>query len=187
MSKLSENVKNWRKRCKDRIIIAMGGSCCLCGYKKCQSALALHHLDPTEKDFSFGAVRANPKNWSALVVELRKCILVCHNCHSEIHCGISDVPLLAPRFDEAFADYKLLEISTNDKVNFNECPVCGKLKLSHLINCSVECAGKAKRKIDWDLINLEEELKIKSVLQLAEEIGCSDGAVYKRRKKLGLK
>jgi len=32
MSKKSEHVKNWRKNCKERIIQAMGGKCCVCGY-----------------------------------------------------------------------------------------------------------------------------------------------------------
>lgn len=184
MSKQSEAVKLWRKHCKERIIIAMGGSCCLCGYNKCQSALALHHLNPEEKDFSFGAIRANPKNWNSLVEELRKCVLVCHVCHSEIHEGLTIVPASAPRFNESFANYKNLEKS--EKL-LTPCPVCGKLKPEHLINCSLECAGKANRKVDWDNVDLLKELETKSVLKLAEELGCSDGAIHKRMRKLGLK
>jgi hypothetical protein len=184
MSKESEKVKKWRFNCKNRIIEAMGGSCCVCGYKKCQASLALHHLVPNEKDFSFGAIRANPKNWSSLVEELRKCVLVCHNCHNEIHSNITEVPLNAATFNESFADYKSLE-----KIEelLTPCPICNKLKPEHLINCSLECAGKAKRKIDWDSINLEEELKTKTVVALAEELCCSDAAVHKRLKKIGLK
>ena len=50
----------------------MGGSCVCCGYKKCDAALALHHLDPNEKDFSLGSIRANCKSWAEIVEELRK-------------------------------------------------------------------------------------------------------------------
>jgi len=34
---------------------------------------------------------------------------------------------------------------------------------------------------------LNEELKTKSIVKLAEELGCSDGAIHKRLKKIGLK
>lgn len=184
MSKQSEAVKRWRHNCKNRIITAMGGKCCVCGYDKCFASLALHHLDPSQKDFSFGAIRANPKNWAALVVEIRKCVLICHNCHSEIHVGVAVVPVDAPRFDESFEDYKTLE---KEEKLLTPCPVCNKLKPEHMKHCSYECSGRSKYKVDWDNINLTEELKMKSVVQLAEELGCSDAAIHKRLKKLGLK
>jgi hypothetical protein len=184
MSKQAEAVKKWRRSCKERIITAMGGKCCVCGYRKCFAALALHHLDPSQKDFSFGKIRANPKSWEVIVAEIRKCVLVCHNCHSEIHVGMAVVPSNAPRFDEAFADYKSLE--SEEKI-LTPCPVCGILKPAHLVNCSLECAGRSRYKVDWDHIDLAEELKIKSVVELAEELGCSDAAIHKRMKKVGLK
>lgn len=184
MSKQSEAVKIWRKRCKERIIIAMGGACCLCGYNKCHWALALHHLDPKEKDLAIGDIRANPQNWITIVEELRKCILVCHNCHSEIHAGLTSVPDNHPKFNEEFVDYKSLESEPED---LNPCPVCGKMKRAFLKNCSLDCARRSRYKVDWDSVNLEEEFKIKTVTKIAEELGCSGGAVHKRLNKLGLK
>lgn len=184
MSKQSEAVKKWRVNCKKRVITAMGGACCCCGYNRCDWALALHHLNPRQKDIALGAIRANPQNWKSIVKELRKCILVCHVCHSEIHAGIRDVPTGAPKFDETFADYKTLE---NKSEELSACPVCGKMKPIHLKNCSYECSARSKYRVDWDSINLTEELKTKSIVKLAEELGCSDAAVHKRMKKLGLK
>ena len=184
MSKQSEKVKLWRRRTKERIIFAMGGKCCVCGYNKCQSALALHHLDPSKKDIGLGAIRANPQSWDVIVKELRKCILVCHVCHCEIHEGIIEVPESAPKFDESFVDYKKLE---ENKDILTPCPVCGKMKASYLKNCSLECAGRSRYKLDWDKINLQEELKNKSIVKLAEGLGCSDAAIHKRMKKLRLK
>lgn len=172
----------------------MGGACCCCcGYNRCQSALALHHLDPSQKDIGLGAIRANPKNWNTIVEELRKCVLVCHVCHSEIHEGIREVPKDAPKFNEEFASYKKIE----EKITYSAlekqiailtpCPVCKKLKPEHLINCSLECAAKARYRVDWDQIDLQKELETKSVVMLAEQLGCSDAAIHKRLKKLGLK
>lgn len=184
MSKQSEKVKRWRKHTKSRIIDAMGGQCCVCKYNRCQSALALHHLDPSQKDIGLGAIRANPKSWEVIVVELRKCVLVCHVCHSEIHEGLILVPIDAPKFNEEFATYKKLE---EDKEILTPCPICNKMKASHLKNCSYECSAKSKYKVDWNSINLQAELKTKSIVKLAEELGCSDGAIHKRLKKLSLK
>jgi hypothetical protein len=88
------------------MVQAMGGKCNCCGYDACVSALAFHHLNPSEKDLSFGAIRGSPRNWLAIVEELRKCILVCHNCHSEIHAGHREWPEIRSYFDESFVDYK---------------------------------------------------------------------------------
>ena len=183
MSKQSDRVKKWRKNCKERIIEAMGGKCCLCGYNKCSTSLALHHLDPSKKDIGFGAIRANPTNWNNIVKELRKCVLVCHNCHGEIHTTISFVPRNAPKFNEDFVDYRKLE----GKEYFEPCPICEQPKRKELITCSKECAAKNRYKVDWTSINLIDELKTKTIVALAEELGCSDGAIHKRLRKLGLK
>jgi hypothetical protein len=190
MSRSSESVKKWRYACKERIIQAMGGSCCVCGYKRCQSALALHHLDPTQKDFAFGAIRANPKNWNSIVSELRKCVLVCHICHCELHDGIITVPVNAPSFDEAFANYIELRnmAKRNDRLNaFTPCFTCSKLKDKDLSYCSHTCAQIASQKTNWNPIELQRDLKTKSVAIIAKEKGCSGRAVYKWIKKFELK
>ena len=183
MSNKSEKVKIWRINFKRKIVESMGGGCCICGYNKCHSALALHHLDPSKKDFGLGKVRANPTNWSRIVDEIKKCILVCHNCHSELHEGIIKIPIIIPLFNEEL-------ITCNPKTKqkeFDNCPVCNKQKPIYRKNCSRSCSAKSSYKVDWDSINLIEELKIKSIVKIAEEIGCSDSAVRKRVRKLGLK
>lgn len=78
----SQSVVNWRKRTKDKLVEYKGGKCQICGYKKSIKALHFHHLDPTKKDFTISG-----KSWSfeRLKKEVDKCILVCSNCHCEIH------------------------------------------------------------------------------------------------------
>lgn len=183
MSRQSEAVKTWRRRCKERIIEAMGGGCVVCGYNRCHASLDLHHIDPEHKDFGFGAIRANPKNWASLVVELRKCVLVCKNCHGEVHSGIAVVPQTAPRFNERFVDYKVI----GKKDETSECPICLVLKPKQQKFCSSKCVGKSKYRVDWENIDLVDLLKTKSIVAVAEDLGCSDAAVHKRLKKLGLK
>ena len=60
-----------------------GGACQHCGYNKCIRALEFHHVDPTQKDF--GISRTLTKSVAKLKEEVSKCILLCSNCHAEIH------------------------------------------------------------------------------------------------------
>jgi predicted transcriptional regulator len=78
----SESVILWRKRTKKKLIEYKGGKCELCGYNKCDSALQFHHKDPTEKDFS---ISGKSLSFDRLKEEVDKCMLVCSNCHAEIH------------------------------------------------------------------------------------------------------
>ena len=176
----AESVKKWRATTKSRIIDAFGGSCCICGYSRCNSALELHHLDPDIKEFGFGSIRASAKSWNRLCAELRKCVLVCANCHREIHDEAAVVPDKAKRFDEKYADYKLEDY-------FDECPVCGNSKSKNNVTCSYNCAAKLSRKVDWDSIDLQKLMNEYSNVQIGRMLGVSDKAVHKRAKKLGIR
>lgn len=85
-----EVLKNRRHRIKEELIRYKGGKCEICGYSRCQSALEFHHRDPKEKDFGI-ATNSSYKNMGLLKKEIDKCILVCANCHREIHSGIISI------------------------------------------------------------------------------------------------
>jgi len=56
-----------------------GGECQICGYNKCIAALDFHHaIGDKEKQIALATHKVALK-------ELDKCILVCANCHREIH------------------------------------------------------------------------------------------------------
>lgn len=173
-------MQNWRQSTKQRIIDAMGDHCCICGYDRCKRNLVLHHLDPTMKETTISNMLKTPRKWDLIVSELRKCVMVCQNCHGEIHDGITQVPLNAQRFNEEYADYH----QKQRMENYDQCPICGKPKPVCQITCSISCAGKRRMKIEWDTIDLESLLKSKSIMAVARELGCSDMAVRKRIKKL---
>lgn len=73
------------RKLKRKAVAYKGGECELCGYKKCLGALDFHHLNPEEKDLKWRTMRS----WTFEKVkqELDKCMLVCKNCHAEIHYG----------------------------------------------------------------------------------------------------
>lgn len=77
-------VKKHRKSNKEELIAYKGGKCEICGYNKCIAALDFHHIDPSKKDFGISATNIY-KNIEALKKEADKCILVCANCHRELH------------------------------------------------------------------------------------------------------
>lgn len=76
--------KEGRRTAKEQSVEYKGGECQICGYNKCINALEFHHVDPAEKDH----ITFN-KRWSfeKLKSELDKCVLLCANCHREIHAG----------------------------------------------------------------------------------------------------
>ena len=92
LSVSSDYVIRWRKNLKANMVASMGGKCQICGYDKCHEALELHHINPKEKEISFGQIRANPVSQEKVIVELQKCILLCSNCHKEVHAGIVSLP-----------------------------------------------------------------------------------------------
>lgn len=83
----NEKTTKHRKKRVIELKNRLGGKCSICGYNKCMDALDLHHTNPLDKEFSFRERRSC--SMERLIKELEKCILVCANCHREIHssCG----------------------------------------------------------------------------------------------------
>ena len=67
----------------------LGSKCMVCGYDKYIGSLDIHHLDPTIKDKDF----RNMRGWcrERILSEIEKCVLLCRNCHAEVHAGIVDL------------------------------------------------------------------------------------------------
>jgi hypothetical protein len=182
MSKSSERVKLWRKRTRERMLESMGSKCACCEYDRCLDILEFHHIDPKEKSFSLGSARANIFSWKTIVKELKKCILVCQNCHGEIHAGFREIPDNVRKFNPEYENYKLKEKEKS------YCPVCNGEKPIWQKTCSRVCGGKLNRKVDWEKVDLEKLIKKeeKSLKSIGKQLGVTDNAVRKRAKKLGI-
>jgi hypothetical protein len=70
---------------KIELLQKAGGKCSVCSYKKNLAALTFHHTNPTKKDFSLTIRECSNNAVSTLLQELSKCLLLCHNCHMELH------------------------------------------------------------------------------------------------------
>lgn len=87
----TEAVQRRRDKVKLMSIAYKGGKCQCCGYNKYVGALEFHHINSEEKDFGISA-KGYTRSWERVKEELDKCILVCANCHREIHGNIIPCP-----------------------------------------------------------------------------------------------
>lgn len=78
------HVDKRRRGLKQKAIIYKGGKCEICGYKTSFWSLSFHHKDKLSKNFGISTA-GHTKAWSTLKKELDLCMLVCANCHGEIH------------------------------------------------------------------------------------------------------
>lgn len=178
MSKGSEAVLSWRKRTKMKLIDAMGGKCQCCGYDKYRGALEFHHLDPDGKDQTIANMIVRPKALKNILNEIKKCILVCANCHREIHGGLRSIPEKFSIFDEGV-------FLKSPKTN--ACPQCGVQKSIYNKHCSLTCAGKSSQRVNWSDIDIIAMFIANncSYQKVADTLGISYSAVKKHVKKHG--
>jgi len=86
----SDAVQKRREILKQKAIEYKGGKCICCEYNKCVSALEFHHIDPSKKDFNLGS-KGKTRSWEKIKIELDKCVLLCANCHREVHSGMIEL------------------------------------------------------------------------------------------------
>lgn len=78
-----QSLKRQRKL-KKQMVEYKGNKCERCGYHKYIGALEFHHIDPSVKDFNPSSLKRYTFD-EKIKNELDKCILLCANCHREVH------------------------------------------------------------------------------------------------------
>lgn len=81
--------RKWRNKRRKVLVEENGGRCYICGYNKCLTALDFHHRDPSQKEFGIARMLNNGAPMERLKREIQKCVLICSNCHHEVHEGIT--------------------------------------------------------------------------------------------------
>jgi hypothetical protein len=89
MSFLNKKFQNYQNQldrgrfAKLKAVKDFGGKCINCGYCRNLAALCFHH----ERDKKFGLTFREFANRSpqSIKEELKKCVLLCQNCHNEHH------------------------------------------------------------------------------------------------------
>lgn len=55
-----------------------------CGEKH-NACLSFHHTDPTQKDGAISEMLANRQSMQRILEEVKKCRVLCLNCHAKLH------------------------------------------------------------------------------------------------------
>ena len=84
----------YRDECRQIIRTIKEKGCCICGYNKCASAMDFHHPNKRKSadHISEMVSGVNTKvKFKRVLSEIEKCILICANCHREIHSELGDL------------------------------------------------------------------------------------------------
>ena len=159
---------------KEQCVEYKGGKCEMCGYNYSNAALDFHHIDPNEKEFAIAESKVLDfnKHYVKITKELDKCILLCSNCHREIHEEYTTKELLEDK--EHYL--KLRQECIPDKKNNLLCS-CGKPKSYKSIVC-MDCRKKEiepKRDINAVISSIKELGFVKA----GKKFGVSDNALRK--------
>ena len=75
-------------RTRIEIINQAGNKCVECGYSQNPLILQFHHLNPEQKKDKMARIIQNG-NKQEIEDEVKKCIILCPNCHAIIHSGLA--------------------------------------------------------------------------------------------------
>lgn len=178
----SERVSAHRTGRKKALVAYFGGSCKICGYSTYHGALHFHHVDPNTK--KFGLARGGvTRSLRKCIKEAGQCVLVCSNCHAELHAGLIALPDNSEEA-AAVADKLLQELQQkdDDRAKRKWCGICGAKKFKTARRCKA-CFGRSRERIVWPAYEELIEMVAKtSKIAVAKKLGVSESAVRKRIK-----
>lgn len=173
MSNNYKNLKNWRRKTKEKSVQSLGGKCQICEYNKCIYALEFHHLDQSKKDFTLSSTSQGKQSWNKIKVELEKCILLCANCHREVHYNNLEIPINYQKFNETLIDLNLLtlqEKESSKKCLFCDSPISHYRRVCDRGNCKI---ANENFIIDISKEDLELKLIEFSTIEIANQLNSS--------------
>lgn len=190
MGSNSKEVISFVRRRKAQLISIFGGKCCICGFDKYQQALEFHHVNPEEKEFGI-TVNSTTKALDLQINELRKCILVCSNCHRGIHGGFIKVPdNYQEFFNEEVANKLMVEnynkrhATTHKDDNLiilpkYTCKSCGAEITKNHTYC-VKCAHELQQRVERpDRQQLKELIRTVPFTQIGKKYNVDGNSIRK--------
>jgi hypothetical protein len=163
---------------KTYLINLRGGSCEICGYNKNLAALEFHHIDKTTKESQLDSRTLSNSNMEWIMSEFEKCMVLCANCHREIHSPdlmFDTVNEKINKFDLKKSD-KWIKITTQKKYTCSDCG-CEISKWGK--NCK-NCFHKNRRKVDRpEKSVISEMVNNEGYSSVAKKFGVTDNTVRK--------
>jgi hypothetical protein len=99
---------------KIKAIRYLGNKCIYCGEDNIFK-LSFHHVNSNEKDNNVNRIRQ--LRWSVIENEIKKCFVICHNCHMKFHYNESQGKKSNNK--KIYLEYK--GINGCEKCGYNEC------------------------------------------------------------------
>lgn len=173
----TQNVTAFRRRRKENLVKVLGSQCCLYGYDKCLGALEFHHIEPENKKYQLS--NGNCHKIEDDLEEAKKCILVCSNCHREIHTTDIYKNINLWKYQIYNDDYANTLVHKEKEYKCSECGV-PITKYSRSGLCS-SCVQKRNRivKNRPSREELKKLIREKSFVEIARMYDCTDNAVRK--------
>lgn len=167
---------------KLELIELKGGKCEMCGYDKNIAALEFHHLDPSMKSFQLDSRHLSNTTKEKILEEVDKCILVCSNCHRELHNPQFNNKNIGGLIEEMQSKHASVFSSTKKK---GVCKHCGK-EFNYVdgkLYCSKECR-KAEINGKYPSYNelLEKYNEVKSWEKVAKHFGITRRIIQRLRR-----
>lgn len=176
---MTSSITRFYQQRKQRIVKTMGGKCCLCGYNKNIQALEMHHVDPSEKEFAFSDTKKY-RSWEELCEEMKKCVLLCANCHREVHYPNDNEEIkLISSYNQDIATEIGLEIQHEKEKTEYFCVDCNK-KISYRATRCQKCSEIHNRIVERpDRETFKKEIRELPFTTLGKKYGVSDNAIRK--------
>ena len=177
---------DYRKRRKENLIKICGDKCALCGYDKIPQALEFHHIDPMQKSYGIGE-NGVCHSLETDLAEIKKCLLVCANCHREIHSGLYSEEELWKKqvFNEQYVQTLQEEKQVGKEYFCKQCNA--KITKYSSSGLCAECSHKTRRTVNRpDRNELKFLIRTKPFTQIGIQYGVTDNTIRKWCKAEGL-
>lgn len=175
-------VNDFRRKRKLNLIKVGGGCCNLCGYNKLPGALEFHHIYAEEKSYSISK-EGTCHDLEKDLEEVKKCILVCANCHREIHGGLYTPEELLDKqvFDESVANSLKEEKEQRYTKTYTYCSNCGKqLPYGSKSLLCLDCFKKTRQSSNKpERETLKAHIRQGNMTLVGRLYGVSDNAIRK--------
>ena len=84
---LAKNRKHKKKKRQWVSEFKQSVGCEICG-ETCSACLEFHHNEPSKKEANIAMLCNSAASWKRLEAEIKKCTVLCANCHKKLHAGL---------------------------------------------------------------------------------------------------
>ncbi len=161
---------------KLELIESRGGKCENedCGYGVNIAALDFHHINSTTKTFKLDIRNLSNRKMSDILLEFKKCIVLCANCHREAHHPDLQIKDLKKTLENVGDN-----IFSDRTINKPKCVDCD-AEINYSYRRCKRCSSINKRKVSRPSYpQLMQEITETNYVVVGKKYGVSDNTIRK--------